>query len=157
MEIFVNIDSCGLCFGNRSGISAYVAPFDDAGESSVKYFMGNQRFVNPFYDNPVGLLVLEIATLSLLRTQVAVGMHSKERRLCVCCMPRQPYPTKIAWILRRMTSQPCENGTVPRSQHQSSNPFRADRERNLCVNSGRGRKERVREFVADFSHMRTQP
>ena len=44
--------------------------------------MGNQRFVNHFYDNPVGLLVLEIATLSLLRTQFAVGMHSKERAAC---------------------------------------------------------------------------
>ncbi len=32
-----------------------------------------------------------------------------------------------------------------------------DSERELCVNSGGPRKERVREFGTDFSHRRVQP
>jgi hypothetical protein len=33
----------------------------------------------------------------------------------------------------------------------------SDSERELCVNSGGPRKERVREFGTDFSHRRVQP
>ncbi|MCU0713152.1 MAG: hypothetical protein MUC43_13920 [Pirellula sp.] len=57
-----------------------------------------------------------------------------------------------------LESESRSNGTIGLpSVRRVRNRSYPDSERELCMNSGGPRKERVREFGTDFSHRRTKP